>query len=491
MSLARKLAVNASLLSGGRMAVAAMGVVTIGISTRYLGLETFGAFAAATAFAATVSTLTDVGLWTIGAREIAKRPQDTQRIVGSVLTIGLMVSVVAAAAAIGLVFLLYPGQENELIRRGVLVLLLTVPLAAPYGAASAYFVSQQKAYMGMIGSLLASVVTLAGLVLTAALDWGFNGVLVAYVVASAVQGGVMIILVSGKVRLIPNLDLVLGRKLFMWALPLGGTLLVHSLYWRVDLILLSVLDSEVQVGLYGLGFKVLDAIVALPMFVAITLMPEFSRLAEQPARFDEIMQKAISAIQVATIAVFVLFVTYAPEITRIVGGTGFAGAASVLRILSGAVLFAYFGAVISQAFVARDRQGQLFWVALGALPVNIVLNLALIPPLGANGAAIAFAISEAVVLGAVVILYHRFAAVPRPHHLPRVLVAAAAMGAVALLKVVPGVDAAGPVPVFVVGSGLSIAAYVGCLYALRAMPPEIHANLVAPLLARLRRNEPR
>ena len=468
------------------MIIASMGVVTVGIATRYLGLEAFGALAAATAFATTVSILTDVGLGSIGAREISKRPDDTQRIVGSLFTIGLMLSLFAAAVAIAVVFLIYPGDENELIRRGVFFLIVTLPLSAPFGAASAYFIAQQQAYMGMFGSVLGSSITLAGIGLTATFDWGFDGVLIAYVVASVAQGVLMIALVRGKVRLIPNLELALGRRLLLWALPLGGTLLVHSIYWRVDLIMLSVLDSKAEVGLYGLSFRVLDAVVALPAFVTITLMPEFARLAEQPERFDEIMQKAFSAIQVATVALFVLFVAYASEITRIAGGDDFAGAASVLQILAGAVLFTYFGSVFLQAFIARDRQSQLFWVSLGALPLNIVLNLVLIPPLGADGAALAFAISEGAVILAVGVLYRRFASFPRPHRPIRVLLAAAAMAAVASLKLIPGTDVAGPVPVLLLGAGLSLATYVGCLYALRAMPHEVHTSLVAPVLARLR-----
>jgi hypothetical protein len=60
------------------------------------------------------------------------------------------------------------------------------------------------------------------------------------------------------------------------------------------------------------------------------------------------------------------------------------------------------------------------------------------------------------------------------------------MGAVTLIKLIPGVEAAGPVAVMLVGSALSLAAYTGALYALRAMPREIHANLVVPLWTKVR-----
>jgi len=40
--------------------------------------------------------------------------------------------------------------------------------------------------------------------------------------------------------------------------------------------------------------------------------------------------------------------------------------------------------------------------------------------------------------------------------------------------------------VLVVGGTLSTAAYVGALYAFKAMPREFHVNLVLPLWAKLR-----
>lgn len=463
-----------------------MGVVTIGIATRYLGLEAFGAFATATAFAAMAGTLTDLGLWTVGAREIAKRPQETQRIVGNILTIGFALSAGAAAIAVVIALLLYPGEENELVRKAILLLLITVPISAPYNAASAYFVSQQKAYMAMFGSVMSSVVTLAGLVVVAALDWGFDALVLVYVVAAALQGALLIALVRGHVRLAPALDLGLSRQLVAWALPLGGAVLIHTLYWRLDMILLSVLDTKAQVALYGLGFKVVDAVVAIPTFVAITLMPEFARLASEPERFEEIMQKVWAVMQVATVGMFVLFVAYASEIARLVGGGDFTGAAPVLQLLAFAVFFSYFGSILTEAFIAHNRQSNLFWVSLGVLPLNVALNVLLIPIWGARGAALAFGLSEAAVLAAVCLLYRRFAALPRPHRLPQVVAAACAMGAVALLKLVPPADGAGPAVILFAGSALSVVVYTASLYALGAMPREVHTNLVVPLWSRVR-----
>jgi hypothetical protein len=60
------------------------------------------------------------------------------------------------------------------------------------------------------------------------------------------------------------------------------------------------------------------------------------------------------------------------------------------------------------------------------------------------------------------------------------------MGAVALLKLVVSEEAVSPAVVLIIGGAATTAAYIGCLYMLRAVPVEIHDGLVRPLSGRLR-----
>jgi O-antigen/teichoic acid export membrane protein len=485
-SLTRKVAVNASVLAAGRAAIAAMGLVAVGVSTRYLGVDDYGALAAAIAFTSLVNLVTDVGIWNIGAREIAKRPGETQRIVGGLVTAGLAVSLVAAAVGVLATFVVYGGEDDELVRRGVLLLLLTLPFAAPYGAASAYFIARQQPYLAMLASVIASVVTLAGLAAASALDWGFTGIVLVYVAAAAVQGVVVLVLAAGKVRLRPTADLRLARQLLGWALPLGGAMLIGGLYWRIDIVLLSTLAANAEVGLYGLAYRMVDALVTLPGFVLITLLPEFARLGERRERFDEIVQKAFGVMQVGALAVFVPFVIFASEITELIGGEDFREAAPVLQLLMVGVALSFMSATVAQAIIALNRQRTLLPLTVVLLAVNVALNLAFIPPWGATGAALAFALSEVVHLVVIVSIYRRFARAPRPWKGARVLAAGCAMAAAAVVKLLPVAGEGGLVLTVALGGAVGLALYVGALYALRAMPPEVDRNLVRPLWGRLR-----
>ncbi len=231
----------------------------------------------------------------------------------------------------------------------------------------------------------------------------------------------------------------------------------------------------------------MEALLILPTFILVTLLPEFARLAGERERFQEVVQKAFSVMQVGAVGVVVFLAAFAPEIVELAGGAEFGGAGTVLQIMTLVLLFSFPAAIFENAFLGQSKQRYVLYVAAAILPVNIVLNLALIPIWGAEGAALAWALSEACILVSFLVLYRRqIGPAPGLHRGPRLLAAALAMGAVALVKVLPGADAASPVLVLGLGTLACPAVYVAALYAFKAMPREFHTNVVLALWTRLR-----
>ena len=488
--LARLIALNASALTVGRLVNAGLGIVGLGITTRYLGADLFGTLVTITAFTTLLMALTDMGVWTIGARELAKRPADSQRLLNSLFTIGIGLSLFSAVIGLALAFAIYPGPGGRLEREGIaLLILLPLPLGAAAMPAGAYLIAQQRGYAAAVAGSVASVAMTLIVVLAVILDLGFTAIVLANAVQSIAFAVVILAYTLPHVRFRPSWEVALSRQLLRWALPLGAALILTSLYWRIDIVLLSLIGESESVGIFGLAYKVVDTLYVLPTFVMLTLLPEFARLADNPARRDELVQKASTVMQVAIVALLVFTVAFAEEIVALAGGKEFDDAAVVLQILMLGVAAGFLRAVFTDALIAANRQVWLMYATGALLAVNVALNLALIPWLGARGAATAFAISEIAALIAVALLFRRIGTLPRPHRLARLLVAGAAMGVVTLLRFLPLADTAGPVAVLAVLGALSIAVYTAVLYALGAMPREVHSTLIAPLLVRLRRQD--
>ena len=107
----------------GRGAVLLLGLVSVAITTRYLGPDRYGRFALALSFVQLFGVLADAGLTTIVVRELAQKPERAASVLGSALALrsGLAVAA-AAAAALAALLMPYPPDVR------VAVLIAGVPL---------------------------------------------------------------------------------------------------------------------------------------------------------------------------------------------------------------------------------------------------------------------------------------------------------------------------------------------------------------------------
>jgi len=84
----------------------------------------------------------------------------------------------------------------------------------------------------------------------------------------------------------------------------------------------------------------------------------------------------------------------APIAVRLLLGQEFESSVPVLRWMSAAIPFAFLNGLLSAGLQSANHQRLDGLLTTGRLCVNVALNWALIPPLGAVGAACALVISE-------------------------------------------------------------------------------------------------
>ena len=474
-SLAQLVALNTTLLTIGRLLTSLVGLVGVAIATRYLGRDAFGQLTVALGFVALFQSLPDLGLWTITAREIARRPERRDRLLANAFTIGALLSLLTLAVTLGLMALLYGGQGDELVRRGVLILSVQLLFSAPSGAASAVLTAEQRAAPIAVAGVAASLTFLALVPLVLALDWRFTGFAAGYAAAGIVNALLPLLAVrrGGGFRLAR--DSALWGQLLRWALPQGAVLVLSLLYFRIDTVLLSLLSTDAEVALYGVGYRLNEVLVLLPLYFMVTLFPELARAQDASARLAALGHAAISSLTLAAVAVMVLCVPLAPEIVAVIGGGDeFDGAVPVVRLLAVAVAFVFVTTYFFHALVALNRQRELVILIVVVLVLNVALNAALIPPAGAEGAALALILSEVASLVLVAGAYSRVARLPRLAK-PLRLASAGLLGAAAAwaAAAMPGPDWL----VLVVAGGAASLVYVAALRLLSAVPAELERSL--------------
>lgn len=485
MNLSQKVALNTVLLTVSRLVVAGSGLAGVILSTRYFGVGRFGELTTAVAFVMLFGPLTDVGVWTVTAREIARHPEDEQRLLGNVFTLGLVLSVLAIAVAVGVMALVYGGADRHLVRVAILILATQMVLTAPGGTTTAYMTAHQRALPAAAGAVAASIAFVVAIVVVVSANLGFEAVAACYALTGVLNGIVQIAFALRSTSLRPRYDYELVLQLARWALPQGAVLGVSVLYFRIDTVLLSLLGSNRDVALYGLSYRVIEFLTLVPNYAMTTLFPEIARCDLHSPRLRMLMQGALSGIVLAVVPILLLFIGFAPEVVKVIGGSSFGAAAGVLRIMVVALVASFVSAAFLQALVALNQQGRLVAILSVVLATNVALNAVLIPRLHATGAALALLSSEMALALLGRRLFARVGSTPsvqRPLRLAGATLAGACV--VMALRAVVG-SGADPILVLAVGGTLTLVAFGAAAHVLRAVPIEV-TSAVAQMRGRSR-----
>jgi O-antigen/teichoic acid export membrane protein len=362
---------NAAVLAAVRTAAPALSLLLVAGISRRLGAEGLGCYSLAYAVLGLFGLLAPAGLPALLTREGARRPHELGRLLTSGLALsgvvsGALTAVMLALAALGepsthqslsiLSLALIPTAWSACLEAACLARERTAPIAAACAA-------EHLVKVGLALSLVA---------------WGFG---VGAVLAAAVLGRTLacvVMILFLDVRVVPGVEL---RSLAAQTPVFALSALCASLYWRVDVLLLSWLRGVAEVGRYTAAYRVLDAAILLPQSLCLAVFPRLSSGKRDPGAGRWLVG--------VTVPIAVLATACAGLVVELLYGPQLAGAAPVLSILIWTAVPYAWGRLQACRLVAAGRQTTDLAVNLALLGVNAGLNLALIPRYGASGAAVA------------------------------------------------------------------------------------------------------
>lgn len=177
-------------------------------------------------------------------------------------------------------------------------------------------------------------------------------------------------------------------------LPLLGASLVMAVNTQLGTILVGAFSGSAETGVFSAATRA--AMFAGFLFAAASypLMPAAARLhaAGRTAELERLLTRAGRGVALASLPLVVAFVALAPDVLRVFGEE-FGGGGGSLRLLVAAqavtMVCGFAGLVL--LMTGHERSWGTWVVAGGA--ANLAAGLVLVPPLGAEGAAIAALLS--------------------------------------------------------------------------------------------------
>jgi O-antigen/teichoic acid export membrane protein len=387
----------------------ACGLASSAILSRHLGLAGFGAFNYAFAFTYFFLTLSDLGLNTIAVREVAREPARASSVLGGLLGLRLVIALVVLAAAWMAVWL---WPMDPALRWPLAVFSLIVPITA-LNTPAVIFQTSMRFELASASIATSRVLGLLFMILLVLAGRGVTAMLAALLAAEICGLIVTWVLARPLVRIPLRFDTRAWSWMLRATAPLAIGLIMVAVLNRIDFIMLERMASIEDVGLYGAAYRVTNMLEKFPIFAMATLFPIMARLAvDDTARLRVVYRRALAQLAAMGVALAAVVALAAPWLMATVFGESFRAAALPLRWLAVATACLYLAIMGGNLLIALGHARENAIAAGTAALANIALNAVFIPWRGVEGAAMATAVSAAILLGITLFAVER--------HLPRV-----------------------------------------------------------------------
>jgi O-antigen/teichoic acid export membrane protein len=424
---------GSALRTAGYAASLGFSLISVPFMIRHLGPVDYGYFVTVTSIVFIIAGVTEAGLTYVGIREVTiLEGAERERYLRNLIGLRFALTLPGVAIAVGLTAV--TGAAAPIV----------------YGTAIAGFgllltLIQQTYMIPLNAQLQLGWVTVLEVLKQASLSAFYllfvlvGGALIDFFWATVFAGVVIVVATLLLVRqhgtLRPSFDVPTWRRVLVDTLPYAVATAVGLIYFRIVIVLMSYVATAHETGIFSAAFRIAEVVAAMSWVVVSSTFPILARAArDDEERLAYGLERVFQAALLIGTAIALGLAIGAPFAIKVVAGSSFDASVSVLRIQSLALVTSFLLATWALALLALKAYREVLISNLLAAVVSIVATLALVPPLGARGGAIAIVAAEGTLVAASIYFLHRVnpSLTPSASIVPKVLAGAAAAVAVAI-----------------------------------------------------------
>jgi len=397
-----------------KIITAIISIFLIGILTKYLPIELYGSYNKVYSYLWIFAFLADLWLYTITVREISLQKEPKEKIIGNVLTLRTILGLSIWMIAFLVAFLL-PWYHDTLTLWAIFIVGAFTCVSLINSSLLALMQSQMKMEFSLISLVAGKLLNISLIALfliiiftdVSQIPSAFISIFVAWFLWVSLNTYLNL----RYARNICSIRYVFDREyvqyLFKISLPYGIALFLSVVYFKVDIILLSVIESpniaDVSIALYGLPMKIIEVLMVLWWFYLNSLLPSLTTKYKE-GNHESIAHMLGISLKILTsfgILIFALWNLLAPEIISIISTPEYLEPSShiyssvdALRVVLWVLMFHFIALWFIYMFIAQEKQSFLLKVNIWITLFNIVGNILVIPGYSFVGAAIVTLLSQ-------------------------------------------------------------------------------------------------
>jgi O-antigen/teichoic acid export membrane protein len=365
---------------------------------RYLGAASIGKLHLAYSLWAMTSILATFGMDMMIIKEVARRPERIGDLFGTTIYLRLILFVLGSLGIVAYAHL--AGYPNETIYV-IYIIGVSNFILQFSGACEAVLIGLERMEFVSLGGIASKLIhTFATLLLL------FLGQPLLVIATVAIGGSLVhLALVYISVLRLAKLSLRFNLGTAQWMMRESSSYLMVRLaivvYQQIDIVIISLLVNEKNVGWYGTADQLFGTFLFVPTVFITAVYPVLSRTyANAPDSVIQIVRKSFDIMWLTAIPAGMGVLLIANPLMVLLFGPDFTNAGPILSVFGLVMILTYQNMMLGQFLISTDRQKP--WsrvIALAAL-MTIPLDLVFIHAaerqlgIGAVGGAISFLVTE-------------------------------------------------------------------------------------------------
>lgn len=384
----------------------------IKVITNYLDVEGYGLYTKIYNYLSIFAVIADLGLYTITVRELTRYQDDkemVEKISGNVLSL-------RTVSGIGIIFLslaLAPflsGYDTISAYIGIAIASIFVLAGLINSSLMSYLQATLRTEFTLVantsGKLLTFwLVVLFASVLYPAIDGSMDEVKFALVMLAGLLGNILMMGLTWwytkkyiKIRF--RWDKKYIKEIVLLSLPYGIALFLNAIFFKVDTILLSVMESkdiaDTAVALYGLPMKLVEVGMMYGTIFLNSLLPVLTLTLEKhdTAKFRKVAKHALILMFFWWLAGSSILFFGAEYVIRIISTEAFIttrvlwySSVDALKIVAPIFLIYFLSSLYTYILIAKWEQKKMMYINAFVALANIIGNIIFIPKYSFIGSA--------------------------------------------------------------------------------------------------------
>ena len=393
---------------------ALISIFLISILTNYLTIELYWLYSKIYNYLWIFVFLADLWLYTITIREITLNKEKSSEIIWNIMSLRLLLWIFILFLSILIAFFL-PWYNTDLALYSIFIVWLFNVFQLFNSSLLALMQANMKIEFSLISTIFWKLLNLSFIIFIVYFLYKKQDIISFYT-------PFILIMISWIIWIIFNtfLNFLYARKIclirfmfdfwyikhiFKISLPYWIALFLSVVYFKVDVILLSLIEWpwmwDLSIALYSLPMKIVEVIMVLWAFYLNSLLPSLTKEFEKHKQISKWTSYKSSILRVNKISnlidvsfrvlfwwaclIFVLWILFRDYLIEIIANKWYLetshlyNSSDAFLIVFAVIVFHFISLIFIYSLLATKNQSKLLWINIFVTFFNIIWNIILIP----------------------------------------------------------------------------------------------------------------